>query len=58
MNCLQKVPQCVSCHWIVHVEHLNNLITEVICISCAGTGLKIYIDLQNQGFSSSLVQSV
>ena len=38
---------------IVHVEHLNNLITEVIRPSCAG--LKIYIDPQNQGFCTILV---
>ena len=41
--------------WLmVHVERLNNLIAEVICLNCAGTGFKMYIDPQNQGCCSIL----
>ena len=51
-----SVDPCATQQWlIVHVERLNNLITEIICPICAGTGLKMYIDPQNQGFCTSLV---
>lgn len=40
---------------LVHVARLNELIGDLTCPNCGMSGLKINIDLQNQGFCSSLL---
>ena len=46
----------VSQQWlIIHVARLNELFSELICPKCAGTGLHITIDSENQGFCCSLL---
>ena len=40
---------------IVHVARLNELIGDLICPNCTGSGLQIQIDPQNQGFCNSLL---
>lgn len=53
---LDSGEQRASQQWlIVHVARLNELVNGLICPNCAGTGLKINIDPQNQGFCSSLL---
>lgn len=48
--------QSATQQWlIVHVVRLNVLIGGLICPNCAGTGLKVNIDLKNHGYCSSLV---
>ena len=47
--------QSVTQQWLVHVARLNELIGGLICPNCAGTGLKVNIDPNNQGFCSSLL---
>lgn len=40
---------------LLHVARLNELIHELVCPNCAGSGLRVTIDPQNQGFCSTLM---
>lgn len=40
---------------LVHVARLNEIVSDLICPNCAGSGLAINVDPHNQGFCSSLL---